>query len=96
MRNVNILVGNSSRSVIAILAALALGTAACGSDAAVVGSQSVGGDDSTSGNDGALSGADSSTGTDDGIATSDAVVSFVCGNGKCEGPTETSTTCPAD
>ncbi len=96
MRNVNILVGNSSRAAIAILAALALGTTACGSDAAVVGSQSVGSDDSTSGNDGALSGADTSIGTGDGIATSDAVVSFVCGNGKCEGPTETSTTCPAD
>ncbi len=97
MRNMKISMVKCSCCLVALLAALSLSVAACGSDSAVAGAQGVTEGDGTAGGDGSLSGADATAGTDDAaVAVNDAVVSFVCGNGTCEGPAENATTCPAD
>ena len=95
MRKVNKWVQNGNCRLGALFIALAMTTAACGDDSAVAGSQSVNGGDATGGNDGSLSGEDGAA-PGDAIGSADGTVtSFVCGNGKCEGPMETAATCPA-
>ena len=86
----------------ALLTALALGVTACGDDGAVAGPQAVTGGDTNGGNDGALSGDDAATLSDGAVLGQDAAIGsdgttgFVCGNGVCEGPTETPVSCPVD
>ncbi len=102
MCNITIFGKNASCSLVAALAAMAIGATACGDDGAVSGPQAITGGDTTGGGDGSLSGSDAATLSDGTAIDQDTAIGadgaplFVCGNGICEGPTETPQTCPAD
>ena len=84
---------NYSVSFVVLLASLLLGAAACGDDTGVSGVSAESGD-TVSGTDGTIAGADGAL--TDGTVGVDGVTSIVCGDGKCDGPSETSANCPAD